>query len=329
MGSRKIIIIVAGVIALGAVAVVLFSVLSKNKVPPPVVVENPPSTSTGDVTEVKPGPTPFGRAGFTVKIDPANPFASNSPRSKEPLPVIEQPTTGFNDYNQAIASGLIADKNGLYKQTVDTDTIAAIFNKSGTNYTLSGNNFLDTYYGDANAVISGTNISGSDNPDQIIVEQNQALSADLLTIPLVPEVDQKLIPVKEDISRSSVTAYINGLSSVLSDLDISHNESLNIKVFTTATSDAELNALKQQATNVQTEIATTTTPKNMLGLSQEYYLLYQTYKQLIDDRLAINRATRGNADDLVARVENNMDKFSTILTRINADIEIARNILSQ
>jgi hypothetical protein len=289
MFTKKMLLIIASILILVAVISIVFLNMKKKAITP--IDNNSPSadsgsTSNGGVGVITPGNTTDSR-GFSVKSDPAQPFALTKPRGNEPVIATNTPTK-FKDYNKAVADGIIPDQNGMYHQKVDPNYDPSA--DPNTNYNLASSSFLNTYYPDASQYIAGQ------TPEQ---QQQMALS------PIVSTSSDTAKPVslpsnysgpsfkKAGNSKNDFQSYFLSMDTATKSFDIVSGNPM-VDVF--SSSDAtQLTAYKIRVSQVVDAIGKVQTPPTLLGISQEYIQTYQAALNVIDDQISLGQATTTNS----------------------------------
>ncbi len=334
MGSKKI-IIAAGIVAVIAIAVVGFALSKKSATPATTntdttTTDKTGSSGTGTVTNVQPSPTPFGRSGFKVTTDDANPYAKNLPRSKEPASLA---VGGFSDYKTAVETGLIPDASGQYKQVITNNPFSFV-KANGVDYTLPEDQFLNSYYPDSQSLIAGngsvpvTDSTGTtvQDPNDILVQPSadQQLPS---TIATVPGVDPKLFIQTQDNSKTAIISYSTKLSEATKNLDLVYEQTYIITL-NQAGDEPSLNTLKTEVLKVRNQIVDIAVPSGLLGMSQRYYLLYSQYANLIDDQLALVKVkNKTQYDAAVAKITTDTQAFVTNYNEIIIDAAIIKKLV--
>ncbi|MDB4940407.1 MAG: hypothetical protein JWO40_832 [Candidatus Doudnabacteria bacterium] len=309
-------IIVGGIVLL--IAVLSFVFLSSKKAPT-TPIDNTQTNGTttngnGGVTTVIPSTTTGGR-DFVVKEDPSQPFASVKPRGPEP---VVKPTTNtkFQDYNKAVADGLIPDQNGLYNQVVSANYDPT--KNQNTDYTLSQDQFVNTYYPDAKQYIAGqTPTQQQQLAIDPIVSTNANATNNTISLPLNysgPNFAQSTN------SKADMSAYFTSMSNATKSFDVVYGKEM-LNVFS-VTDAAQLQAYKARTKTVLDSIAKVVTPPAFLGLSEKYYQAYQSTMIIIDDQIAVNKASNSNTAGLAANnLANDVQGYNDLLDILNNDIK--------
>ncbi len=326
--NRKTILIAAGVLIL---IVVVSVVLISSKKPATTTIDDGTNGSTsgnGGLTNVTPG---SANGGFTVVDDPTQPFASISPRANEPIRSTPSGTGGtatnqFDDYNKAVALGQIPDKNGLYHQNVDPN-----YNpyKSADN-ALSSTDFLSKYYG-SNTVASTNN--GTDQFGQQVNSGSGALVVtpdDTSTVVVATNASLSgvISKVGTDNSAQAINAYYASLTSATSSFDLVNDLQKHYLDMINVNTVQELAVMKGQVETIKANIAKLSVPSKLVGMSQHYYIMYDTYSTLLDYTAAL---VQGN--DLTEEEQTQFDTaysdLSNQMQNIMSDLIVMRNILNQ
>lgn len=312
------ILIIAGVFALIAiVSVVLLSSKKNTTTTTDNTQNNGATTGSGGVTTTTPSPTTTGR-DFVVRQDPAQPFTSLNPRGVEPL-VVKTSTSGkFQDYNKAVADGLIPDQDGLYHQVVDPNYDP----RKTASLDISDTTFLQNNYPDAAAVVAGQTPGqiALNNSDPIVTVNNSNVSS---TIQLVPNFSGPSFK-QGSSNQSDMTAYLNALSNATKPFDIVYDNKLQ-NIFSTD-NISDLNAAKAQVQSVMDNMAKLTVPAKFLGLAQAYYQGYQVARDLIDDTIGTSGSNQAGVLAAATRMTTDVNRFSQVSDWITNDINIAARL---
>ncbi len=293
MFSKKFIITAAiGVIIVLAIGLVLFY----GKKPAQQTTQNTGSqnvtTGTGNFVQVAPGPTYDLRGNLVVKTDPAQPFASVAPRAQQQTQnQLAQTPTGsglqFQNYSQAVNDGLIPDQTGMYHQVVSTSGFSPA-ELQQYNYALPDDQFLQTYYPSANALLNSGNPASSTNLTQGTDSLAVLPSNPNQIVDIVPGVDPTLFKTSSADDHASLINYVNQLSAITSAYDLYNDDTTVNNVLLNDTNIGALNSYKSQAKAVQDKIVALTVPQGLLGLAQAYYQAYADYQNFVD--LAISES---------------------------------------
>jgi hypothetical protein len=329
MFTKKMLLIIASILILVAVISIVFLNMKKKAITP--IDNNSPSadsgsTSNGGVGITTPGNTTDSR-GFSVKSDPAQPFALTKPRGNEPV-IAQNTSTKFKDYNKAVADGIIPDQNGMYHQKVDPNYDPSA--DPNTNYNLASSAFVNTYYPNASQYIAGKTPEQQQqfNSDPIVSVDSQASGANVNTnIPTIPEADPKIFRVTQDNSVGAVKTYISNLSKALSDLDLVSDPNGIQTIFSTK-DPANIDNVKTRLAAVQSLIKTVPVPVKMLGMSEAYYLAYTRASAFLDDTKAANNLNDGSGPGVILQTQKDGTALTDYLDLINKDISATTLILS-
>jgi hypothetical protein len=320
MSGKKIMLLIGGILALIAIiSFVMFS--SKKATPLPGDTNGDGIVDSGDVTDVNASPTTDGR--FVVVEDPAQPFATISPRAEEPLPTTTA-NGGFDDYDKAVAAGLIPDKDGLYHQVVDPNYNPA--KDSKYNYALSSGDFLNSYYGDQVSQV----VSGNTSFDQQLNDGGGDLVVSQPTTGVIlPDASLAGVVknVSSDNSPTAVRAYYSQLAKVIAPFDLVNTLQDRYLAMINASDPNQLAAYKQQVENVKTAIAAVKTPSQFLGMTQHYYGLYDKYSVLLDEA-AFTMTGQSISDEQQEEFDSAYPNLSELLDKINDDLVVMRDLLT-
>lgn len=340
-GKKSIIIAVGVLVAILAIGFVLFS----GKKQPQQQAQNTGgqnvTTGTGSFVQVAPGPTYDLRGNLVVKTDPTQPFASVAPRAAEPAQnnQLAQTPTGsslqFQNYSQAVNNGLIRDQNGMYHQVVNTSGFSPAELQT-YNYALPDDQFLQTYYPQANDLLNSGNPASASNltqgADSLAILPNNPNQ----TVDVVPGVDPTLFKIISADDHTSLMNYINQLSNITSAFDIYNDQNTINNALSSSNTDT-LNSYGAEAKAVQDKIVALAVPQGLLGLAQAYYQAYQDYQNFINFEIAsieasgigsgsagLSGSTTGSASAGTAQIDpNSYDTLQSALSDLNIRVKEA------
>lgn len=284
------------------------------------------TTGEGGFTEVPPGPVFDGRGNLIVKTDPTQPFVALAPRAAEPQPTTgggnsgSGPQSNFKNYNQALADGLIPDKNGLYNQTVDPSGFNT-YDRTAYNYSLPEDQFITKYYGSGtvNDIVNDATPAdiAANNEDPLLISNSSSQQTQPISV--VSGVDASMFQQNGN-NAASYQAYIKQLSDATKPFDVIHDSATMSGLFDTS-SDSTLNSYKQKAQQIRDAIKNIAVPSNMLGLSEAYYAAYDDYLRLVDSMIVMNDGSDpDNSDQNFAAAYS---AYTNMLDEVQSDIESA------
>jgi hypothetical protein len=325
-------------ILIGAIVVVVLLVLGyfllRSKNTPPVVIDDTGGTTTGTGGLVKVGATPIydGRGGLVVKTDPAKPFISVTPRAADKIPTTvvgggsSQTPVGvgdnanFQDYNKALASGLIPDKDGLYTQIVNPIGDNP-YTQNAYDYTLGSTDFLSKYYPDVQTTLygsigqdylsNGAYDPGTSTHDPLIVENNPGVvvPGTDTTDPNAPSPNDGVyipykvptwrdysgpnFPTTTDNSFGALKKYIRDLSNITKPYDLVHNTNLMTDILRTQQDYKKIDAEQAKAQAVRDHLPSLVTPTNLIGFSQHYWELYDYFVSIAGSQHGVVAPDKG------------------------------------
>ncbi len=322
MFNKKTILIIVVVLALVAIVSVVFLSSKKNNTATEDAT-NGSTNSSGDLTNVTASPTGSGR-GFVVKVDPTQPYVSINPRGFEPITTT--PTgQSFTDYDKAVASGLIPDKDGLYRQNANPNYDPTT--DGSKDYSLSSTEFLNAYYG---STAVNNVISGNSPFDQAL---NSAPGAGLVvtdaSVISAPPVDATVnsgVVTIADNSSEAIKNYYLQLSSAIADMDLVNDLDVKYFALANAQSPQELAQMKSKVETVKQRISKIKAPSTLLGMSQHYYGLYAQFSGYIDNEIAMF-STEGPTQSDVDALSGAYTSLVSSLSQIKDDLAYVKQVL--
>jgi len=266
MQTKKVLIIVGGVIVAIIIVLVLVFSLSKKQPVTQTSSGNGSSTGTGGVTGTGGGVSnlPVNGSGtqvaFTPTIDPSNPFATTLPRVNAPK--------SNSSNNTPITSP---------KQSTQTDNSAPI----SYNYNQSDASFLSEYYPDAQQVISGSvgpagNV-GQDPSNQVVyTTTDNGVAATSPDLQAVPGFDESTLHLSSDNSTANILAYLNTLSSTIAVFDPTKNTALMTDPLQSLNA-ATAKSYTAEAAVILSAVQKLTVPSSIKEVEEGYVDNYQKY----------------------------------------------------
>ena len=287
MPSKKILIIAAVILVVLCAGVFIFVKIS-NKPTQTVQNQNNQTNSTGSGNVNN---TPVVTTTFKPHTDPAQPYATTFPRVDSPPQQQTQQTqassTDSQTLQQQVAAGLIADSNGQYVQTVNSNGLSnADQNFYNDATTLNETQFDQKYVPDSNTDPL-YNSASSDSQDNVVFgsssTDNSTTSSSTTTstpgaltgntnslgITTDPYVDSKIFTLTQTDTTTDEVNYITALNSDITNLNILQDTS----IISTVISNQDQNQISSQITQVASiiqEIKQLPVPQSFLGLAESY-----------------------------------------------------------
>ncbi len=338
--KRNLLLAGAGILLIVAIIFTIYTI-NKNKNAPTSSGQTPgqqagsaPVSGSGGLLQVQPSPLYDARGDLIVKSDPTKPFASIAPRAKEPTSAStaagspsNPASINFQDYNKAVASGLIPDQNGLYTQVIDPSGFSP--QDRNTNYALGEDQFLQQYYPEAQSIINSSDPTSQENqssPDAIAIVPSAPLDSNG-AVDIVAGADPSLFKTTAATDPTTVRYYVVTISKAAAAFDILHDD-LKISSLILKTHDsATLLSYQAQAKAVQAKIVAIIVPEPLLGLSEAYYQAYQAYQNYIDQLMKIaaaeSSATLPANTDLSGynKLSSAMDDLSSRVSQLKAYVQ--------
>ena len=245
-------------------------------------------------------------------------------------------TTG-NGSSVAYNDGLVPDSDGNYVQTIDPSG----FNVADTSQydnSLSNQDFLNTYYPDADSYINGTDpvdqqINSTDPvvTDASAVGSDSGDGSDATTTTPVPGISAGIFNVINVTDKASLTTYINDLSTEVSTLDLNSDPTMIADVLTDLSNGKYTKVPDQKAKTevILQQLRDQPVPSEMIGLQESYYAMYQDYDTFLNDALTLqNTSDQTATQQILGNIQNDATAVENDYTQLSTNINAAANIVS-